>query len=152
MSAPRRTSDNSEISISSTTTTDATNKALAIPFHIVPLNDDSTTAEPDRSVVRALGKGGVDPHVGQAILRGMILLFGLASVAQFSVACAFFIKPLSFSIALQNEHKSVGLTLLPTIANITNKVSGLALAGASAVRQLIDTAPLLLCPRRPTSG
>jgi len=114
-------------------TSHSVDKIPELPFHSVTLNTTNESPQSDQTTVAGLGTQpgpGVDSHAGQPILRAMLLLFGILSITQFAVAMVFFVSPREFSIALQNQHKSIGLTLLPTIANVTTKTTDGWLAAA----------------------
>ncbi len=110
----------------------STDKPAELPFHSISLADTTTSLSSAQTVVSAPTKR-VDPRVAQGLLKGVLVVFGSLSLAQFAVAAAFFIHPLQFSIATQNERKNVGLTILPTIANVTNKSADLWLGAAVAL-------------------
>ncbi len=82
-----------------------------------------------------LGEDGqperAQPHVSQRLLKAILLVSGIASIAQFAVAIPLFASPVQLSI--DSTDNNVGLAILPTVANVTNKAANFWLSAAVAL-------------------
>ena len=69
----------------------------------------------------------IEAHASHKLVKATLLICGLLSIAQFCVTIALFVNPVVLNI---NQAANKFLTLLPTIANVTNKTADAWLAAA----------------------
>ncbi len=77
------------------------------------------------------------------LLKSLLVVCGLASIAQYALAIALICHPGVFNSAIQDNPKSSLVSFLPAIANITNKTAEGWLAAAAALIGLIAWEPHL---------
>ncbi len=93
-----------------------------LSYRHLPLSEaDESTASQSAALDRALAQ--VVPHAGQALVKRLLVAFGLLSIAQFAIAIALICRPLIFTIAIQDDPRSSFVSFLPAIANVTNKTA-----------------------------